>query len=78
MMAKRNTYENNGHGKCHARDKLGDITETSAHGHLRGLKGALPWDFYLATRILKRRVMSFMNYAHCEFRSCVAHYYNYV
>lgn len=78
MMAKRNTYENNGHGKCHARDKLGDITETSAHGHLRGLKGALPWDFYLATRILKRRVMSFMNYVHCEFRSCVAHYYNYV
>ena len=26
-MAKRNTYENNGHSKCHARDKLSDVTE---------------------------------------------------
>ena len=27
MMAKRNTNEYNGHGKRHARDKLGDVTE---------------------------------------------------
>ena len=27
MLAKRNIYESNGHSKCHARDKLGDVTE---------------------------------------------------
>lgn len=28
MIAKRNTNQTiNGHGKCHAKDKLGDVTE---------------------------------------------------